>query len=454
MAAKKQISQKEIIEQFYSPTTSLTNPIKKSSLDKESIFPFSDVAFNESDLQFYIYDKGAWLLLSDKDPKLGNTALFVESFLNDYFPTINTTTNKLIEIKESLFRACRNRFESNTPPEFIVFDDSSFSLKTFETVPHTRSNFALLKFPFSYHDLFMATPHFDNYLAGAFPDITAQTFVWDMLGYLLLPSPKEPAAFYLYGQPRTGKSVFMRTLYDIFPKQYTASFSLQSLTTKGHTVAELSNTFINILDEDESTRISSDKFKALIDCSPTEARRLYSPPFTIKPFAKYILSSNKLPNFKYVDGLERRLHFIHFVNVIAKDKQDKELSAKIATEIPGIVGRAIIHAKVFVERNQEFIFPVCSEMLKKEFTHMVVPAYLFVDERCRILAKDSPFHSWSSNADLYSSYRSWCDDAGHHALARQNFLRQLSSHPEVKTKITSGERRKNLSVYDTADKSI
>jgi phage/plasmid-associated DNA primase len=81
---------------------------------------------------------------------------------------------------------------------------------------------------------------------------------------------------------------------------------------------------------------------------------------------------------------------------------------------------------------------------------MVVPAYLFVDEVCQTLPKDSPFNTWAPNAELYTAYRSWCDDAGHHSLSRQNFLRQLSSHPAVYTKVTSGERRKNLKVYNTS----
>jgi len=446
MAAKKQISQKEIIEQFFDPATSLENPLDPSS----SIFPYSDVAFNLSDLQFYIYTNGAWLLLTDRNPKLGLTATFIEKFLNTHFPTLNTTTNKIIEIKESFFRACPNRFESNKPPKHIVFSDCSFDLTTFTPTPHDRSHFALLQLPFDSSLLTTPTPFFDHYLQTAFKDPVAQAFVFDVLGYLFLPKPKEPAAFYLYGAPRTGKSVFMRTLSNIFPSQFTSSYSLQSLTTQHHTVAELSNTFINILDEDESSRISSDKFKALIDCSPTEARRLYSPPFTLIPFAKYIVSSNQLPNFKYVDGLERRLHFLHFNNPIPVPEQDKDLVHKIKREIPGIVGRALTHASAFVQRNQEFIFPQSSIELKKEFTHMVVPAYLFVDEVCQTLPKDSPFNTWAPNAELYTAYRSWCDDAGHHSLSRQNFLRQLSSHPAVYTKVTSGERRKNLKVYNTS----
>lgn len=452
MPPKKSVSITEILESFFDPSTTISVP-KKDIL----ISPFSDLAFNDSDCSFYYYYQGAWSILSDSNVKFGETALLVEKYLFQFFPSLSPNTNKIIEIKESFFRACPTHFSTDSPPHKIAFQDQTLDLDTFDFVAHDRKHFALLSFDFSSASLTDETPSFTNYLNDSFSSTEEISLIYDMIGYYLLPHDREPAAFYLYGPPRTGKSRFMHLMQSIFTPKFSSSFTLQSLTTQDYAVAELAGKFINILDEDESERISSDRFKALLDHSYQQARRLFQAPFTFRPYTKFLVSSNQLPNFRYVDGLERRLHFVHFRNVVPTLKQDKDLSTKIITEIPGIIGRALIHARAFLDRNSEFIFPQSSLDLKQEFTRMVVPAILYVHEFTTILPQDSDSSSWISNLDLYNSYRGWCEISGHKPLAAQNFHRQLLCVPSIISRVVHNERRKNLALksYDfTTSSSI
>jgi P4 family phage/plasmid primase-like protien len=446
MGKPKPPTNREVVNEFYSPETIVDIPFTDPLIQ---ITPMLDLAFNDSDLSFYYYKDGSYHLLSDQNPKIGQTAQLLERFLNTYFPDFCPNSNKIIEIKESIIRATEHRFTTAKPNPYIALTDRTFNTDTFSFEDHNHEHFALLSLPFSSADLSTATPTFNAYLDFAFPEPEEKLLIWDMIAYYLVPNTREPAAFYLYGPPRTGKSRFMHMVQNIFPPQYTASFSLQSLTTTDYTVAELSQKFLNILDEDESSRIQSDKFKSLIDGNSMQARRLYQPPFTFAPYTKFLFSSNQLPNFKYVEGLERRLHFVHFQHPVPVERQDKELDGKLQLEIPGIVGKALIHAKAFRDRNEEFIFPETSIDLKHEFTNMVVPAFLFIKECCSILPKDSD--DWVSNKELYEAYASWCVDSGHKSMARQNFHRQLLSHPEITSKTVHNERRKNIQIYDLAN---
>ena len=440
----KTIVLRDIVDRFFDPTTTIVLPETN-----ERLTPFSDLAFNTSENCFYFYRNGVWLLLPDTNARTGDTARMIELFLREYFPTVNTTTTKLIEIKEALLRESPSRFSTaNKVPNYIVFSDLTLDLSTLPFTPtqHARTHFALLSIPFPLSSANSPTPTFNAYLNHAFPSPEEQDFLLSVIGYYLIPYAKEPAAFYLYGPPRTGKSRFLRLLQSIFTPRFYSSFSLQSLTTDSCAVAELSGKFINILDEDESERVASDKFKALVDQNPTEARRLYQAPFTFKPYAKFLFASNQLPNFRYVDGLERRLHFIHFKNPVPVASQDKELDEKLYAELPGIIGKALAAATSFLGRNGEFKPPLSSLVLKEEFLRFAMPAAQFVAECAVTLpeADEVASGTWTPNKRLYDAYATWCHATGHRALSSQNFHRQLLALPNITTRIVHDERRKNL----------
>lgn len=417
-----------------------------------SVCPATDLAFNRNEKTMYVYADGLWTVVDDMDDRTGDLAVLVDRFLLEHYPEQSPTTERINALKESVFRRTPMKFDSSVPSPFSVFSDASMDLSKpgFPVVPHSRSHFATHGFRFATSDVSMPTPAFDAYMARTFADPEERSLVMDMLGYYLTPFDEEPAFFYLYGPPRTGKSRLMNLMPKLIGERFVSSFSLQSLTTRLETVAELAGKRLNSLDEDESDRIQSDKFKALVDHSLTEARRLYQASYSYRPRTKFLFSSNQLPRFQNVEGLERRIHFVSFDRIIPKEDQDKSIDSRLEAEIPGIVGKALVAAQAFANRNGEFVDPASSVALKEEFLRSVVPARLFVDECCVILADEESSWKYTGNPELYKAYRAWCSMSGHKPFSSQNFHKQLLSIPGVEIRKSHGARQKNLTLKNPA----
>ena len=419
----------------------------ETSLDSSIFLPFQDMLWNENENAFYRYNRdfGYWSKLSDGDLRTGKFARIISDFLINKHHGLPITNARIAEIHDCLARQIKIRYDAPKPSIYSAFTDKTINFETFETIPHSPENFCFHSFAFSTNDLSNPTPNFDSYLEKTFRDPADRALVFEMIGYFLLPQQSlEPAAFYLYGQAKTGKTRLMNLILRIIGERFCSSFSLQSLTSSESTVAELSGIRLNILDEDESDRVSADKFKALVNNTPIQARRLYQAAFTMRQFAKFLIASNQLPNFKHIDGLERRLHFLHFKEAIEKEEDDKRLDEKLRAEIPGIVGKALTHLQAFIDRNWEFNFSQSSIDLKNEFIRMVKPTTLYIMERCNIIPPSDTDTKWTSNQFIYEDYVIWCKESGHQSLAAQNFHRQLLSIAGIKTKIIHDKKLKNL----------
>src|SRR3990167_170441 len=405
------------------------------------IDPTKDLFFNGNDNSFYIYQNGLWEVLDGSNGATGPLARTLHNALQDNFPDVSITDSKIREVQHCMGRVIKNIRYIMRPAAYIAFKNGSLNLETSRLEGHERSHYAILGFPFEWSDDENPTPAFDAYLETSLSDDDSRTLLKEALGYYLTPFAEEPATFYLYGKQRTGKSRVFRFLYDLFGPKFSTTFNLQALTTNDHNIASLVGKFVNLQDEDESERISGDKLKALLDHSPIQARRLYEEPFQFCPFTKFLFCANKLPNFKEIEGITRRLHFIHFQKEIAVEDQDKQLPAKLMAEAPFIIRKCLLAFKAVRDRNFEFIVPEASKNLMQEFLVSVQPARAFFSDWCELSDEED---KWETNDELYKAYDVWRDMNGHKQLSSVSFFRQLNSFPGVATGRTHKVKKKNI----------
>lgn len=404
----------------------------------------TDLMFHEDEQSFYYYDinSGAWRIIPVKDKDTGPQARLLASFLEANFPDLDVNSTALKELRSGVVRTIKNTFSDDKFDDhpYTAFKDGIFDWSTFTLLPHDKTKIAFHSFDFDcpHNSQVIHTPVFDTYIQRVFrDDPQMQAFIPEMFGYYILPKTKEPAAFYVYGPARSGKSVMLDLVRLLIGDQFSCSFSLQSLTSDKYTVAELAGKRINIQDEDESEFILSDKFKALISQNKVQAERKYSPPFSFRPRCKFIFGSNQLPNFKSVDdGLERRLRFIEFKNPLEPEEQDKNILAKLTKELPGIVQKAMAAAEAFVKRKEEFNLPNASIETSKQFVVESEPVLSFFLEKYRIrpdaLRDQVPSEGWTLYADIYRDYVEWCRINGKHHKSSIKAAKVLDRLPGMK----------------------
>ncbi len=434
---KKRPSNQEMAASFM--VTPLALPWDKTRI----ITPENDLLYHDTEHAFYLYNstRGLWEMVWDGDRNTGHTARLLSTFINMAYPEVSITNQTLTELKDEIIRTVGHRYneELDGLSHYTAFTDCLFDWRTFLVTPHDPAKVAFHGYDFPFPQDFAATPVFDAYLLKSFPDDEEmRTFIPEMLGYYLIPHVKEPAAFYVYGVARAGKSVLLDLARLLIGPSFVCSFSLQSLTTDRFTLAELAGKRVNVQDEDESEYILPDKLKALVSQAPMQAERKYGSPFTFRPRCKFLFGSNQLPNFKSVDeGLKRRLNFIEFKHQLKKEEQDKQLIEKLKSELPGILRRAMLAAQNFLDRNEEFNMPAATIVTADAFMIESEPVWSFFHDRYQITAPDhkpsvNPTLGWTKTSDLYDEYREWCSDNGKHSKSKPRFVKALDGIPGLR----------------------
>lgn len=420
-----------------------------SVLYKDSVVDVAtDLMFHADEQSFYYYDEnsGAWQIIPVGSKDTGPLAKLLAHFLDSNFPDVDANSNAIKELRSGVERFIENVFTDDMFDDhpYTAFRNGIFDWSTFKLLPHDKKTVAFHSFDFDCpHDTqLIPTPVFDAYLQRVFKgDQEMISFIPEMFGYYILPRTKEPAAFYVYGPARSGKSVMLDLIRLFIGNQFSCSFSLQSLTSDKYTVAELAGKRINIQDEDESEFILSDKFKALISQGTVQAERKYAQPFSFRPRCKFIFGSNQLPNFKSVDdGLLRRLRFIEFKHPLDPKEQDKNILEKLRQELPGIVQKAMRAAQQFIERKEEFNFPQSALATAEQFAIESEPAITFFHETYQVRrdAKrdEIPSDGWCLFKDMYKLYREWCKENGKFPKSSIKFAKTLDRIPGLDSEHT------------------
>lgn len=373
-------------------------------------------------------------------------ALFL-AFIQQNYPSYSFTPQTLNALTELAIHYCPNLYTIKDGASSISFtDNTSFSFAKKTLVPtDPTADFTLLALPFPSTSLDTPTPLFDAFVAHAFPEDPAsfQTFLYELIGYLLLPSSlaREPACFYLYGETGAGKSVFLDVIEALFPPYLKSALSLHDLTNNRFSLSMLAGKLINIVDEDESEYVNGGKLKALTSMRPLSAERKFEQGFTFTPQAKFIFSSNQYPTLKNLDAaIERRLYIIPFEHRVAPDKRDPFLAEKLTTqELPGIVGKALVHVLKFLDNNLTFTLPNQAKAARDAFMIEASSPLSFFDACFQI----DPSRQ-TSNDQLYEDYLDYCRKYNRQALSSQKFHQTLKSVPGLLTlKGTGGKRFKN-----------
>jgi putative DNA primase/helicase len=373
----------------------------------------------------YLYNGEYWSLLdkSELQTFLGESSekLGVEKFDARFF-----------QFREMLFKqfiASANLPKPEPPPRttYINLKNGTFEItpETWRLRPFNSADFLTYQLPFEYNDVATA-PKFEAFMDKVLPDKESQNVLAEFLGYVFIQPDvlKLEKMLFLYGSGANGKSVFFDIVNALLGPENISSYSLENLTDDtGYSRAKIGNKLVNYASE-ISGKVNPSIFKQLASGEPVGARLPYGQPFTLSSYAKLIFNGNVLPNdVEHTHAFFRRFLIIPFEVTIAEAEQNKNLASEIITsELPGVLNWVLAGLRRLL--NQE-AFSKCdaADNFLSDYKKKTDTVQLFLEDNNYVL--DLVNHV--PLKDLYSEYRSYCQDNGNRPLAKKTFSERLKA---------------------------
>jgi putative DNA primase/helicase len=185
-------------------------------------------------------------------------------------------------------------------------------------------------------------------------------FVQRAVGYSLTGDQREKCFFLIHGPTDTGKSVFVGTLHDLLSDDYGHKAATELLTIKRgggipNDLAAIRGKRLVTADEiGEGQRLNEPLVKKLTGGDRISARFLYGEFFSFRPECSIWIDTNHKPTISGTDdSIWNRVVPIPFVERIPRAEQDRTLSAKLRSELPGILRWAVDGCQAWQQQGLE-----------------------------------------------------------------------------------------------------
>lgn len=259
-------------------------------------------------------------------------------------------------------------------------------------------------------------------------------YIQKAVGYSLTGSVKEQVMFFLYGNGRNGKSVFIDTIADLLGN-YAKTMQAESIMirqtggTANSDIARLEGARLVISSEpNEGVRLDEGLVKQLTGGDKVTARFLYGKEFEFEPEFKIWLATNHKPIIRGTDdGIWRRLMLIPFDVQIPDEKVDKDLKYKLKREEVGILNWAVDGAVMW---QKEGLNPPQSVLeASKEYRTEMDTLDLFVNDKCEV------YKTYEAPAgQLFKLYKQWAMDNSEYSMSKQKFGSEMKAKFKYKKK--------------------
>jgi putative DNA primase/helicase len=238
----------------------------------------------------------------------------------------------------------------------------------------------------------------------------------------------EKLLFVLYGEGNNGKTTLLEIIRDALgDKEYAGQVQVDSLMIRpkealsnnavNTDLADLQGCrFVSSSEVEQGQRLSLSRVKYLTGLGKIKARRLRENMITFRPTYKLFLDCNHRPVITDPnDAIWNRVKCIPFKIQIPEAEIDKDLPAKLRTELPGIL-RWLVEGAVLYCREGLGDPPdvtAATEQYRQESDRLKD----FFEDRCMV-ASGSDVHTWKKErcwapvADLYSVYSAWAEASG------------------------------------------
>ncbi|HHT84843.1 MAG TPA: DNA primase [Firmicutes bacterium] len=311
--------------------------------------------------------------------------------------------------------------------------NGTIDLRTGELREHNKNDLITKISPAKYDlssgefDLEKEAPLWDKFLRRVTnDDPELMSFLQRAAGYALTGDTSEHCLFFLHGDGRNGKSVFLNTLEYVLG-DYGSVARPDVLMAKKYgdgipneIAALVGVRFVSTTETGSGKRFAEAMLKQYTGGDTISARFLHAEFFTFKPQFKIFLASNHKPVIRGQDvAIWERIYLIPFTAYIPPEERDKKLGEKLQKEADGILRWAVEGCLMWQRDglNPPDIVRAATEEYKREMDVLGE----FIEDRCYLSAT-----ARATSADLWKEYLDWCESNGEkYPINRREFKAEL-----------------------------
>ncbi len=309
-------------------------------------------------------------------------------------------------------------------PDLFNVLNGTVDLRTGELRAHNRADLITRLAPVEF-DSAASCEQWDSFLwriTGR--EIELYKFLQRWIGYLLTGHVTEQVLAFLVGAGANGKSALCHVVESLLG-EYACIVSPDLIMAKRHSgipndVARLRGARLALMNEtSQGSRFSEAKLKDLTGGDKLTARFMFHEFFDFLPTHRLWIRGNHRPIISGTDeGIWRRLHLVPFNVEIPAAEQDRDLVAKLRTELSGILRWAIEGCLAW--RTEGLNPPAVVTNAVREYREESDILGQFLSERC----EKSPAAEVRAG-EFFHAYKAFVETAGERPLPLKDLPREM-----------------------------
>jgi P4 family phage/plasmid primase-like protien len=268
-------------------------------------------------------------------------------------------------------------------------------------------------------------PRFEKFVEECWTDANAHLLMEEMMGDVTLPDERLKVFFILFGVPDAGKSVWEQIFEFLVGGNNKCAMHLDDFAQHFGMEEAMGKKLILLAEAAKGIRNGAkvvEQIKRITGDDLIPVHRKNKPTVSARWPTKIVAVSNHLLGL--VDesaALFNRAVPVAFTNAIPREKQDRQLPAKLRKEAPGIMMLALNGWKRLHD-NGYFTMPQTSEQLLSDLRLEGAPLQVWIEREC-VLASNA----WTATDVLFDAYRDFCQLNGATAVEKNEFGKALKA---------------------------
>jgi putative DNA primase/helicase len=225
-----------------------------------------------------------------------------------------------------------------------------------------------------------------------------------------------PHIIVLRGSGSNAKTKLLETMTEILGTDLVMYARIENLENNRFAIGSLLGKTMLVDDDVKAgTRLPDGELKKISEPKTLTGERKHGPVFNFTIRTVPVLICNNAPSIADLSyGMQRRLMVIPFDRTFKKDA-DPDLFPKIwATELPGVLNRALRGLRRLQKRDWRFKEPACVIKATSRLLVDANPVPAFISDRC---TSNSTATCWMK--DLYQAFCTWSDAMGFTKIQQQ-----------------------------------
>lgn len=308
--------------------------------------------------------------------------------------------------------------------ELWIADDGAVDLR-----PHNARSYVRHCLDVAYDPL-ATCPLYDRTVTEIFAkavDPEAMVRHWnEFVGYIISQRRNIPLIPILLGGVSNGKTKLMETAARLLGPDLVHHVSIESLEGSRFAIGHLLGKAL-LLDDDvrSGIKLPDGLLKKTSEAKKLTGEHKFGSTFNFTNRAVTVLLCNGIPSLADLShGMLRRLMVIPFDRTFTPEEDDLTRFDKIwASELPGVLNRAITGLKGIVQRGHKFDYPESVKRATEEFVRHANPLPAFIAGQC-----EHDLKARCLMREFYEKYCSWAEEQGITMKQQQATVRRNLGH--------------------------